>query len=243
MARVEICINSDSLDNVRNSVSAAYDGGASRVELCSAMHLDGLTPEKEQIIEARRVFHERNGLMVMIRPREGDFSFTEEELLSMLQSIETAADAGADGVVFGILQKDGGAIAVSPLNRLIRLARMFGLSVTFHRAFDAVPDPALALDALIELGVNRVLTSGTPWQKRGTALQGIGRLSALIERSRGRIEIVVSGSINASNAAAILRRLPMEKGNVSVHAYSGAQENGKTTTEKVKSIVDAVNSY
>ena len=242
MVKVEICINSESPAGVRKSVSAAYDGGASSVELCSAMHLDGLTPEKEQIIEARSAFHESNGLMVMIRPREGAFFYTDEELLLMHRSIETAAVGGADGVAFGVLQKDGSAIATSPLVRLIRHARSSGLSITFHRAFDALSDPVQGLDVLIDFGVNRVLTSGTPWNKRGTALQGVGRLSTLVERSAGKIEIVVSGGINSSNAAAILRRLPLGMNNVWVHAYSGAQENGITTTGAVKSIVDAVSS-
>lgn len=240
MIKVEVCINCDTLINVRNSISAAYHGGASTIELCSAMHFDGLTPVKEHIVAARKAFHDRAGLMVMIRPRKGDFSYTGQELLTMHREIHTAAEAGADGVVFGVLQKNDDSIAVEPLRQLIQTAGSYGLKVTFHRAFDATPNPLETLAVLIDLGVHRVLTSGMPWGQKGTALDGIGRLDQIIKQSKGRIEIVVSGGISPTNVVNILNRLPLDAGNVSVHAYSGVQENGITTTEAVKSLVDAV---
>ena len=102
MIPVEICINSDNLTNVRQAVEVAYRGGASRVELCAAMQSHGLTPDPVHIHAARAAFHARPGLMVMIRPRAGDFSYTRAELDLMHRQIHEAAQAGADGVVFGV---------------------------------------------------------------------------------------------------------------------------------------------
>lgn len=241
MIKVEACINSDTILNVQKSVSAAYSGGASTVELCGEMHYDGLTPPMDHIVEARKAFPVRKGLMVMIRPRAGDFLYTNDEIRIMQRQIHTASEAGADGVVFGTLQRNGAQPAIDPLMKLIETAFTCGLKVTFHRAFDALSKPLESLELLIDSGVHRVLTSGTPWGHNSSALDGIIKLQELIEHSKGRIEIVVSGGINLSNVVTILNRLPLESGNVSVHAFSGVQENGITTAKAVKLLVDAVN--
>ena len=140
MIKVEVCVNSDSISTVHAAVQAAYRGGASTVELCSAMEFDGLTPPAEHIREARTAFRERKGLMTMIRPRKGDFVYTHAERETMERDILKAAEAGADGVVFGILQKEDNAIDARSLAHLIRTAQSCGLRTTFHRAFDAAPD-------------------------------------------------------------------------------------------------------
>ena len=162
MIKVEVCINSDNIKNVQNSVSAAYDGGASTIELCSQMQCEGLTPIKSHIIKARKAFQDRNGLMVMIRPRKGDFSYSNAELVQMQQQIQIAADLGADGVVFGILQKSTNNIAIDALQKLMQTCYLNNLKVTFHRAFDALLNPLESIESLIELGFHRILTSGVP---------------------------------------------------------------------------------
>ena len=237
---VEACINCDAAQSVEAAVGAAYAGGASTVELCGAMHVDGLTPLTEQIIEARRAFRHRPGLLAMIRPRQGDFSYTREEILTMHHQIGSAAAAGADGIVFGALQKDSRCLALDVCRELIQTIRASHLKPSFHRAFDAAPDPLTALDQLVDLGVDRVLTSGIPWGHRGTACDGVDRLADTIERARGNIEVVIGGGVNPDSVAEILQNLPLGSEGISVHAFSGVQENGETTQGAVKRLVDAV---
>lgn len=240
MIKVEVCINCDRAQGVCDSVGAAYLGGASTVELCSAMQFEGLTPKREHIVQARKAFKNRPGLFVMIRPRAGDFCYTESELQRMQQQISMAAEAGADGIVLGVLQEDNNRISVEALEELVKTSRSFQLKVAFHRAFDVTPDSLEALDVLIESGVDRILTSGTPWGGKGTALSGISKLKEICERAGDRIEILIGGGINSGNVGTILRALPITTSKVSVHAYSGVQENGVTTVKAVETLVRAV---
>lgn len=241
MIKVEVCINSDTIDNVQNSVKAAYLGGASRIELCSSMQFDGLTPKKEHIIEARKAFGNRKGLMVMIRPKEGDFSYSKLEINEMHQQIQMAAEAGADGVVFGVLQNNNDRLNKNVFHELIQTSNANNLQVTFHRAFDATPNPLETLDQLLELGVERILTCGVPWGQKGNALDAVEKLNQYINQVNGKIEIVIGGGVNPLNVKEILSNLTIKKGNISVHAYSGVQENGITTVKAVKALVNAVN--
>jgi copper homeostasis protein len=239
--KVEICIEAASEEGVKDAVRAAYLGGAATVELCSTMHLDGLTPDPEYIIAARQAFGNCPGLMVMVRPRAGDFRFSPAEVELMLQQIEMAAAAGANGVVLGVLRPQDNRIAVDAMKMLVSKAKAARLKTSFHRAFDATPDAGEALDALIDLGLDRVLTSGISWGVKGTALDGVERLVATIRRSQGRIEIVLAGGIGPANVGLLLARLPLAAGLVSVHAYSGAQANGQTTVESVRALFEATN--
>ena len=241
VVRIEICIEAASEERVSDAVRAAYLGGAARVELCSAMHLDGLTPASQHIVAARQAFGDRPGLMAMVRPRAGDFCFSPAEVDLMLQQIETAAAAGANGVVLGVLRPQDNRVDVDAMKVLASAARVNGLKTTCHRAFDATPDADEALDTLIDLGFDRVLTSGIPWGRKGTALDGVERLAATIRRAQGRIEIVLAGGISPSNVGPLLARLPLAAGLVSVHAYSGAQANGQTTVESVRALIEATN--
>ncbi|HSN78483.1 MAG TPA: copper homeostasis protein CutC [Anaerolineae bacterium] len=239
MIPVEICIEASEPAAVERAVSAAYQGGAATVELCAAMHLDGLTPAQACIAAARRAFEQRPGLMVMIRPRAGDFCYSSAEMALMLEQIDTAAAAGADGVVFGVLQAADQRIDLAASQRLVAAARPHGLKTTMHRAFDATPDPDAALDALLDQGFDRVLTSGVPWGQRGSALDGVERLAQTIHRAQDCIEVVLGGGINAANVGPLLAQLPLHAGRVSVHAYSGAQVGGRTTVESVHALVQA----
>ncbi|WP_435052599.1 copper homeostasis protein CutC, partial [Paramuribaculum intestinale] len=137
------------------SVYAASRGGAQRVELCSALADGGITPSTGFIRQAVRVPGMK--VHVLIRPRGGDFLYTPEEVASMTDDIVAAREAGAHGVVIGALTPDGD-IDMDACRHMMEAAA--GMNVTFHRAFDLCRDPFEALDDIIALGCNRLLTSG-----------------------------------------------------------------------------------
>lgn len=240
MTNLEICINADSQQSVKESVSAAYEGGASRIELCGAMQHDGLTPAKQQIIDARESFHKRPGLLTMIRPRAGDFTYSDEEISLMCNQIEIAADSGTDGVVFGALNIDN-TISIKHLNSILKKCEKLNLQTTFHRAFDATPNFLESLDILIESGINRILTGGTKWGDDRSAIEGIKNLEKIINKAEDKIEVVIGGGIDSKNINIFLERLPISNNLVSFHAFSGVQVNGITTKKAVESLVDAAN--
>ena len=172
------------------SALAAQDGGAGRVELCTALELGGLTPSPAQIALARERL--RIPLYVLIRPRAGDFLYSDLEFETMQRDIETCAVLGCDGVVLGVLDADG-RVDTARCRPLIAAAGKLG--VTFHRAFDLTRDPLTALDDLIELGCERVLTSGT----QASALEGAELIRQLVERSAGRIVVMPGAGVDAGN--------------------------------------------
>ena len=190
MNTLEICAGSV------ESAIAARDGGAQRIELCAALEVGGVTPSAGMIAEARKV--EGLVLNVIIRPRGGDFLYNEYEVACMLQDIRTCKQLGADGVVIGALTADGD-IDTAVCKRLIAAAD--GMSVTFHRAFDMCRDASKALEELIELGCDRVLTSG----QAATAQTGIPLLKELVEQAAGRIIVMPGCGVSSANAAAILQ--------------------------------------
>ncbi len=240
MVEVEVCINSDCIQNVGDSVKSAVLGGASRIELCSAMHYDGLTPKAERVIEARNSLEGQVSLMVMIRPRPGDFIYSKEEIREMHNQIKIASDAGADGVAFGVLKKHDSCLDLISLNKLMQVSANYNLKTTFHRAFDAIPNQLEALDILIDLGIDRILTSGTKWGQNKTALNGINILKQIIDKAEDRIEVVIGGGINSGNVGFILNNFPLNYNKISVHAYSGAQINGLTSAQAVRLLVKTV---
>ncbi len=187
---LEACV-----DSVAGAV-AAQTGGARRVELCAALSEGGLTPSAATIeITRRRI---EIGLNVMIRPRGGDFCYSDLEFEVMLGDVAVAKSLGADGVVFGILTHDG-EIDAARAAAFIAAARP--LSVTFHRAFDMVADPQTALHCLLTLGVDRLLTSGL----EATAYEGAEVIAELVDLAAGRIAIMAGGGVNERNVARIVR--------------------------------------
>jgi len=188
---VEVCV-----DSVESAL-AAQDGGANRVELCEDLPEGGTTPSAGLI----EVCRERLGIPVhvLVRPRPGDFVYSDLELEVMRRDIALAARFGAAGVVFGALHADG-TVDGERTRALIAAARP--LSVTFHRAFDFTPDADKALDALIALGVDRILTSG----QAATAREGTRILARLVSRAAGRVTILAGGGVNEDNVAEIARR-------------------------------------
>jgi copper homeostasis protein len=190
--RFEICV--DSVAGVR----AARSAGAQRVELCADLFEGGITPSRGAIRQARSVGG--IGLHVMIRPRGGDFVYDDDEMAAMLADIETAKQEGADGVVFGLLTAEG-EVDTGRTRALIAAAAP--LAVTFHRAFDMVPDPFAALESLIGLGVQRVLTSG----QEGSVLEGLPLLAELIRRAGDRIIVMPGGGVTERNVTRIVEAL------------------------------------
>jgi copper homeostasis protein len=196
---VEICLNAENEADTRRAVAAAYEGGATTVELCGQMHLDGLTPAEPLLAVARAAFHTRPGLMVMVRPRAGDFVYSPEEVAHMHAQIEAAAQANADGVVLGVLRPGDNRVDMPVMTGLVQTAKAAGLKVTFHRAFYATPDVFISLEEAIALGVDRILTCGLPWGRPGSALDGAPVLARLIGQAAGRVEIVIGGGVNPAN--------------------------------------------
>ena len=181
----EICLDS------AESCVRAQEGGADRVELCSALMEGGLTPSFGMIKEARKVLTSTK-LFVIIRPRGGDFCYSDSEFETMKHDVLAAKEIGADGIVIGILKPDG-AVDVERTGQLIKLARP--LPVTFHRAFDMARDPFEALEAVISMGCERILTSG----QESSSLEGADLLTELIKRAGGRIIIMPGGGVRERN--------------------------------------------
>jgi copper homeostasis protein len=176
-------------------VRAAGHAGAQRVELCADLLEGGITPSLGAIRQARTVAGV--ALNVMIRPRGGDFLFNDDEFAAMRADIETAKAEGANGVVIGLLTA-AGEIDVGRTRELVALARP--LSVTFHRAFDVAAEPFGAFETLIEIGVDRVLTSG----QEPTVLEGLLLIVELMKRAGDRIVIMPGGGITARNVERIV---------------------------------------
>lgn len=178
------------------SVSRALAGGAGRLELCDNLIEGGTTPSPGMLAVVR----ERSPIPihVMIRPRGGDFLYSEDEIAVMLADIAAAERLRADGVVFGALT-EAGQVDRELVARLIDAARP--MTVVFHRAFDLARDPLEALDALIALEVDRVLTSG----HAPTAEEGIPVIRELVRRAEGRIVILAGGGVTETNAGRIIR--------------------------------------
>lgn len=231
---IEACIHCDTLPRMIQSVRAAYDGGASRLELCAEMAVDGLTPAREFIVAARENF-QHPGVLVMIRPRAGNFIYGDDELLLMQEQISMAAECGADGVVFGLLDEHG-HIDQMALARLMKQCQKLKIQTTFHRAFDAASDKVEALENLINSGIDRILTSGMRWGEHGSALGGLPALNELIDRAADRIEIVIGGGVSPTSAREIVRHLSPAYLRISLHAYSGIRKNGITDAELVNEL-------
>ena len=190
MYRFEICANSVA------SCIAAQEGGADRVELCAGIPEGGTTPSYGMIRNARQAIS--IGLNVIIRPRGGDFLYTEEEITEMVYDIEAARSLGADGLVFGCLTPEGN-VDKKLMKRLMDAAG--NIPVTFHRAFDHCRDPFKALEDIIELGCVRILTSGC----RPTAFEGVELLAQLVEKAGDRIIIMPGCGVNENNIGQIAR--------------------------------------
>lgn len=230
---IEICANSFS------SAKAAQDAGAHRIELCTELSVGGLTPShgliEKVILELDIPVH------VLIRPRSGDFTYSEEELDVMLRDIAFCSKVGCAGIVSGVLNQHQ-EISVEHTARLIKASK--GMEFTFHRAFDWAEKPLEDFQKLMDLKVNRLLSSG----QKPTAIEGILLLKQLKEYAEGKIEIMPGSGVNIENAlkfkeagftsihfsATTKKTVLSQKPKVSMHSGAFFEEGIITTSDKEK---------
>jgi copper homeostasis protein len=243
---IEVCANSV------ESALAGQAGGAARVELCAALIEGGLTPSPAVIEIARERL--RIQLNVLIRPRGGDFCYDDTEFAAMKRDIEFCKRAGVNGVVIGILHPDG-AVDVERTRELVARARP--MSVTFHRAFDMAADAFRALDDVLSLGVERLLTSG----QRGSAVQGKELIAELVRRSGDRLIVMPGAGINDGNIRELITATGAREYHLSgqkkiesrmvyrnPHVFMGVPglpeyEIGVTDGEKIRRVVQVANEF
>ena len=184
------------VESVADAV-AAQAAGASRVELCARLDLGGTTPDLPLIEEV--LTQVRIPVHVMVRPRGGDFTFTDEEIAQMMKDIAEIGSLRPAGIVTGA----GSANGETPTGDVLRLVEAAGdMPMTFHRAFDFFVNPSAALEDLIDLRIARVLTAGGPL----SAESGAERIGALVKQAGGRITVMAGGGVRAHNVRQIIRK-------------------------------------
>lgn len=189
--KIEICANSVA------SCLEAQKGGAHRIELCAGIPEGGTTPSYGEIAVARKLLTIK--LNIIIRPRGGDFLYSDVEHQTMLHDIEMAKKLGVDGVVIGCLTANG-EVDMTRNKELIDAAE--GMNVTFHRAFDMCKDPFESLEKIISLGCDTLLTSG----QQPTAIEGVTLLSELVTKANGRIIVMPGSGVNETNIATLTKK-------------------------------------
>ena len=187
------------------TTQSAVQGGADRIELCAALSEGGTTPSQGMVKVCRDKFGVE--LFPIIRPRGGDFLYSDEEYEIMRQDVLLCKQLGCDGVVIGLLHKDG-SIDVKRTAKLVEAA--YPLDVTFHRAFDRCNEPFKALEQLIEIGCSRILTSG----QQPTAPQGIDLIAQLVKAADERISVMPGSGVRKEN----IKKLADKTGAVEFHS-------------------------
>jgi len=203
---VEVCI--DNLESLHNATA----GGATRIELCSSLALGGLTPSFGFMKKAAQL--SSVPVYAMIRPRQGDFLYDQEDIDAMLLDIEAAAEAELQGIVFGVLSADG-KIDMPLAEQLAQRAKLYGLGMTFHRAIDQSSNWQQAIEEVVSLGCERILTSGLA----ANVEQGKEVLQQMVTHADGRVSIMAGAGLTADNVLSIIE-------------YTGVREvhlSGKST--------------
>ena len=180
-----------------DEVIEAERRGASRIELCEDLAVGGVTPSHTLIEEAVKAVN--IPVNVLVRPRGGDFHFSESEVLKMLEDIAFCSDSGVAAVVIGALDAEG-SVDMAVMERLVAQARLHGLGVTFHRAFDVCAEPLKAFDDILSLGCDRLLTSG----HEADAFAGRFTIAELVRRGGDRIKVMAGCGVRPSNIDAII---------------------------------------
>ncbi|MDE1177245.1 MAG: copper homeostasis protein CutC [Edaphobacter sp.] len=208
---------------------AARDGGADRIELCSALSEDGLTPSHGFIRAAVEL--SRIPVHVLIRPRGGDFFYSDCEFSIMQQDVLHARSLGANGVVLGVLHADA-TVDVERTRQLVELAAP--LEVSFHRAFDLTPSLAEALEAVIATRCRRVLTSGG----QPDVVSGAASLRQLVTQAAGRIAIAAGGGVRLENARQVVQKSGVGQLHGSLRRAIPADPSDSLTRDEMSYIVD-----
>ena len=211
-----------------DAAAAAERGGADRIEFCSDLSVDGLTPNAALLREVRQQI--QIPIFVMIRPRSGDFVYSSAEFAEMKKSIAVVKDSGASGLVFGILKPDRTA-DIERAREVVELARP--LPVTFHRAFDACPDLSQALEDVVQSGASRILTSGGA----ASAPEGTANIAMLVAAAGQRITIIPGAGINAGE---ILQLAATTRAQEFHSGLSSALPHGQTDYLQVEKEVRAM---
>lgn len=201
--KLEICTAS------AEDCAVAEAGGADRVELNCALMLGGLTPSLGAVREARAAI--QIPLIAMIRPRAGGFCYSASEFKVMQRDVEALLAEQADGIAFGILTPQG-TVDLERCRQIVKLAA--SRQVVFHRAFDVLPEPLVALDQLIELGITRVMTSG----QEASAYNGAATIAQFLRHAAGRIEVLPAGGINRFTLADVVSRTGCDQVHASLSA-------------------------
>jgi len=217
MINIEVCANSVT------SAIAAQQGGAIRIELCDSLHEGGTTPSHGQFTLTKKSIS--IPVFPLIRPRSGDFLYSDLEFEVIKADINHFINSGCDGIVIGILKKDG-AIDKERCGELVSMAKTAGIAVTFHRAFDMCRDHFEALEDIISLGCDRILTSGG----KSTAMEGANTIAHLIKLAGNRIIIMPGGGIHEHNIADLIH-------------YSGATEFHSTAKARIDSPMEYRNDH
>lgn len=192
MITLEVCANST------QSAIEGQKGGATRIELCANLSEGGTTPSLSQI--EKTIEYTDIQLNILIRPRSGDFLYSDLEFEIMKQDVHHCGQAKCDGVAFGILNSNG-TVDMERNKILVTIAHQYGMSVTFHRAFDRCANLSKSLEDIIELGCDRILTSGGA----ATAPEGKDAIKQLINQADKRIIVMPGGGITEENIAELVQ--------------------------------------
>ena len=212
------------VDTAESAVTAER-AGAGRIELCAGLSDGGVTPSAGLIASVTERC--RIPVFVLVRPRGGDFVYSDTEVGIMMRDIQLAKSLGADGIVTGALDTNA-QIEIDTTRELVRVAK--DLPVTFHRAFDHSVNLSEALDQLIDAGVARVLTSGGA----NTALEGAPRISALVKQALGRIAVVAGGGVRESNVREVIALTGVNEVHARISAIVGGTAPGGATRLKLR---------
>ena len=212
---VEVCANS-----VEDCI-AAKKAGADRIELNNAVHMGGLTPSLATLILAKK--ETDLPIIAMVRPRAGGFHYNDIEIETMFLDAKYLLENGADGLAFGFLTEDA-KVDYELTKRFVDLCHQYQAEAVFHRAFDQTVDPFKAIETLIDLKVDRILTSG----QRSTAIEGVELLYELNSRYQKDIELCLGSGINDSNVKELVNKTQVNQ----VHASFKDWKNDPTTRSK-----------
>lgn len=226
---VEVCADSTC------SAIEAQEGGANRIELCINLAEGGTTPPLSQIqLTSQKV---NIPIHILIRPRGGNFLYNNIEFEAMKMDIHLCGQKGCDGVVFGILNADG-SIDIKRNKELAYIAKAYGMSITFHRAFDHCQDLSTSLEKVIDLGCNRILTSGG----KKTASEGMNDLRKLIEQAGNRIIIMPGGGITEDNISDLIKVSGLKEFHGSFRKYCNNADVMQTNADRVRHVIEQANN-